>query len=530
MNSVNTDVPAHVPPELVREDYPFLMGLSTTEHPFQTMVPALHQGPDIIYSTNFYPGYQPAWIPRRLEDLQALYLDTEHFSSQGFSPFAKLIGEDWNLVPAEIDPPEHTVYRTLLNPLFTPRRMAALEDKVRKAAREFIANFKDRGECEFMNEFALRFPIVVFLDLMGLPRERMEQFLEWENMLLHSFDVENIVKGTRNVVDYLRELIDERRANPVDDLVSFGVTAEIEGRKLNDTELMGFCFNLFIGGLDTVSTNIAWQVRHLAENPADQQRLREHPEQIGPALEELYRRYSAVTTFRTCIKQTQIRGVTIMPGDKIAMPTTLANTDPNAWERPFEVDLDRAPRHTTFAYGIHRCIGAPLARRESAIALEELFAALPEFRIQEGAEIVTELGPILQPRTLPLAWGEKKGRADTVKPSIATTAAVDIVSGKAINASIDEVVPFLEQKLAGMQPFGKTIKLLLDNHPLLLNGNANPPTLSREDGEAEAVVSASLVNFAKVLNKQLNPQMALATGKIKLKGDMMAVMALSKLL
>ncbi|MDB6061418.1 MAG: cytochrome [Verrucomicrobiaceae bacterium] len=404
MNAILKQIPAHVPQHLVRDDFPFIMGATTAENPFTTMVPAIHQGPEIVYSTNFYPGHQPAWIPRRLEDLQALYQDTEHFSSEGFSPFARLIGENWNLVPAEIDPPAHAAYRTLLNPLFTPRRLQALDDKVRQSAREFIDKFKARGECEFMSEFALRFPIVVFLDLMGLPRERMEQFLEWENMLLHSADIEHVVRGTRYVVDYLREVIDERRKHPVDDLISFGVRETIDGRPLNDNELIGFCFNLFIGGLDTVSTNISWQVRHLAETPSDQQRLREQRELIPNALEEFYRRYAAVTTFRTCIKTTTVRGVTIMPGDKIAMPTTLANTDPAAWDRPFDVDIDRVPRHITFAYGIHRCLGAPLARRESVIALEELFAALPPFRIKEGAEIIIELVPILQPRNLPLVW------------------------------------------------------------------------------------------------------------------------------
>jgi cytochrome P450/putative sterol carrier protein len=526
------DIPAHVPRELVRDDYPFIMGMTTTENPFKTMVPALHKNPDIIYSTNFYPGYQPAWIPRRLEDLQALYLDTEHFSSKGFSPFPMLIGESWSLLPVEIDPPQHTAYRTLLNPLFTPRRLQALEDKVRQSARTFINKFKDNGECEFMSEFAFRFPIVVFLDLMGLPHERLEQFMEWENMLLHSLDIEDVAKGTRLVVDYLRGMIDERRRNPTDDLISFGVTAELDGRKLNDDELIGFCFNLFIGGLDTVSTNLSWQVRHLAENLSDQKRLRENPAMIQSAIEDMYRRYASVTTFRTCIKQTTIRGVTIMPGDKIAMPTTLANTDPAAWEKPFEVDIDSAPRHVTFAYGVHRCIGAPLARRESTIALEELFAAIPEFRLQEGVEIVTELGPILQTRNLPLVWGEQKSKSvmDTPKAATKAETPVEVSAGAKVEASVDGVVQFLNRKLAGMEPFGKKIKLALDRTVIVLDGTVNPPTLSRDDSETEVVVTASLENFTKILNKDMNAQMALMTGKIKLKGDITAVMALTKLL
>jgi cytochrome P450 len=294
---------------------------------------------------------------------------------------------------------------------------------VREVARDTIAKFKNDGECEFMQAFALRFPIIVFLDLMGLPRNRMEQFLEWESMLNHSVQLEDVAKATRLTVDYLRGLIEDRRKNPVDDLVSFAVTAMVDGRKLNDNELIGLCVNLFVGGLDTVTTNIAWQIRHLAEHPEDQRRLRADPSLVPKAVEEMYRCYASVTTFRTCIKQTTLHGVTIMPGDKIAMPTTLANTDPAVWDHPFDVEFDRGSRHITFAYGVHRCVGAPLARRESIIALEELLAALPEFSIAEGEELITVLGPILQPKNVPLVWGEGKTHRDasTSKPQFAET-------------------------------------------------------------------------------------------------------------
>ena len=525
-----SDVPAHVPRELVCEDYPFIMGGKTSQNPFNSMVPALHDGPDLIYSTNFYPGFQPAWIPRRFKTLQALYMDTEHFSSEAFSPFPMLIGENWSLLPVEIDPPAHSMYRTLLNPLFTPARMRALEDKVREAARDTIAQFKDDDECEFMSAFALRFPIIVFLDLMGLPRARMEQFLEWEFMLLHSLDIEDVAKGTRLSVDYLREVIEDRRKNPGDDLVSFAVTATVEGRKLNDDELIGLCFNLFIGGLDTVSTNIAWQIRHLAEHPADQRRLRADPSLIPAAVEEMYRRYAAVTTFRTCIKQTSLHGVTIMPGDKIAMPTTLANTDPAAWDRPFDVDFDRTPRHITFAYGIHRCIGAPLARRESVMAIEELLAAIPEFRVAEGEELITELGPILQPKNLPLVWGERNSRrvGSLAEPRPAET---PLSGEKNVGSSIEDVKAFLSAKLGGMQPFNKVIAMHLDDDQILLDGRANPPKLvDLVVCNIDVTVRARLKDFVAILNKEMNPQLAMVKGKIKVRGDIMSVMTLTKLL
>lgn len=528
---LTADLPSHIPAELARDDYPFIMGAQTAENPFNTMVPALHDGPDLIYSTNFYPGFQPAWVPRRLETLQALYMDTEHFSSAAFSPFPLLIGEDWSLVPVEIDPPAHATYRTLLNPLFTPARLRGLEDRVREAARDTIAKFKGDGECEFMQAFALRFPIIVFLDLMGLPRDRMEQFLEWEFMLLHSLDIEDVAKGTRLSVDYLREVIEERRKNPVEDLISFAVTTTVDGRKLNDNELIGLCFNLFIGGLDTVSTNISWQIRHLAEHPEDQRRLRADPSLIPAAIEEMYRRYAAVTTFRTCVKQTTLHGVTIMPGDKIAMPTTLANTDPAAWERPFDVDFNRTPRHITFAYGVHRCVGAPLARRESVIAIEELLAAIPEFRIAEGEDLITELGPILQPKNLPLVWGGQSSRraaTTTVKPQ---PAEAPQSGGKRVGGSVTDVTAFLAAKLGSMEPFGKVIAMHLDGHELLLDGTTNPPKLVAEtDNQLDVTVRAALKDFVAILNKELNPQLAMVKGKIKVRGDIMSVMALTKLL
>jgi cytochrome P450 len=196
----------------------------------------------------------------------------------------------------------------------------------------------------------------------------------------------------------------ERRKNPRDDFVSFGIAAESNGRRFTDDELMGFCFNLFLGGLDTVSTNMGWQFRHLAEHPEHQALLRNDPQKIPLALEELLRAYAAVTTVRRCVKPVVIGGIQLMPGDMATLSTPLANHDPEAFVDPEVVRLDRNPRHITFGTGIHRCLGAPLARRELVIAMEEVLLALPQFSIKPGAEIRTTVGHIIQPQTLPLVW------------------------------------------------------------------------------------------------------------------------------
>jgi cytochrome P450 len=255
-----------------------------------------------------------------------------------------------------------------------------------------------------MQEFAFPFPVSVFLDLIDLPQERMSEFQSWEYALLHVPDMKAVADAVRNVVGYLREVMAERRRNPGDDFISYGIKAEIDGRRFTDDELIGYCFNLFIGGLDTVSSNIILQFRHLAENPEHQARLRSEPAMIPAAVEEFLRAYAAVTTFRTCVKETEIRGITIKPGDKVAMSTTLANRDPLEFDAPDEVRLERQPAHISFAYGPHRCIGSHLARREMVIAMEEFLGAMPTFRLKPGIEIETHLGGIIQPNVLPLVW------------------------------------------------------------------------------------------------------------------------------
>jgi cytochrome P450 len=396
--------PSHVPPALVRE-FPLVLGKSTTENPFSRIIPDIHRNlPEVFYSLDAYPGGSPAWILRRAEDLRLVYHDTTHFSSAHFSPFAALIGEQWNLLPAEADPPMHGKYRTMLNPLFAPKKMQAMEENVRVAARRCIDKIKLKRECEFMQEFAFPFPVSVFLDLIDLPQERMEEFQSWEYALLHVPDMQTVAVAVRSVVGYLREVMAERRKNPGVDFISYACKAEVDGRKLTDDELIGYCYNLFIGGLDTVSSNIILQFRHLAEHPQDQAKLRSEPSLIPAAVEELMRAYAAVTTFRTCVQETQIRGVTVKPGDRVAMSTTLANRDPLEFDAVDEIRLDRQPAHISFGYGVHRCIGSHLARREMVVAMEEFLKVIPEFRLKPGVEIVTHLGGIIQPNVLPLTW------------------------------------------------------------------------------------------------------------------------------
>jgi cytochrome P450 len=314
-----------------------------------------------------------------------------------------MIGDTWTNLPVEIDPPHHAKYRAFINPLFTPKAMTRLEGKIRQYAIEFIEVFRSRGECEYMTEFAFEFPIKIFLELMGLPLSLTPQFLKWEAGLLHDPDMANMAAATRAVVTYLRGEIEERRRNPKDDVISYALEVEVEGRKLTEDELVGFTFNLFIGGLDTVSTNMGLQFLHLAQNPEQQNYLRANPDKIPEAIDEMMRAYAPVTTFRTCTKETTFKGVKMMPGDKVAMSTTLAARDPEEYESPNEVRFDRKSRTVSFGYGPHLCVGMHLARREMRIAIEEFLRLVPEFSVKPGHVIRRHLG-MIQPVELPLAW------------------------------------------------------------------------------------------------------------------------------
>ncbi len=280
-----------------------------------------------------------------------------------------------------------------------------LDGVVRERARHFIEQFKDRGSCEFVKDFAINFPITIFLDLIGLPQDRLPQFLEWETAILHGTSMEARITSIRAVKELLLEAIEDRRKNPGEDLISRALTLKVDGRPWTDDEVFGHCFNLYIGGLDTVTSNMSLHFYHLATHPDDQQTMRTNNNAANViAVEELLRAYAAVTTNRICSKQYELDGQTFLPGDFISMSTPLAGRDPEAYDAPNEVRLNRKPTHVTLGHGIHRCLGQHLARRELQIAIEEFVKVVPQFQIEPGYQVPFFLGNIIHVPTLPLTW------------------------------------------------------------------------------------------------------------------------------
>lgn len=396
-------VPAHVPADLIRP-YPLCARKVVYENPYDTLIAEVHKGPKIFFSTEVFPIRQGGWVVRDADFLRQIYNDNDHFSKKGFTQMAAMLGEEWDVIPTELDPPRHTGFRRALNGLFTPNKLADLEEKVRARARELIARFELRGNCDFIKDFAVPYPVMIFLELLGLPIDRMDEFLVWENQILHSSDPERRKAGVRAVKKVLLEAIEKKRNRPGNDLITNALNLKVGGKPISDIEIFGHCFNLYIGGLDTVASMLGWHFYHLAAHPDFQSQLRKDPSLLKPAIEELLRAYPVTTTFRICTREYTIGSVTFQPGDKVAMATPLAGRDPEQFDEPNEIRIDRKPRHLTFGAGIHSCLGLHLARREILIAMEEMFAATPEFRIKEGAKVPFFIGSIHHLEALPMVW------------------------------------------------------------------------------------------------------------------------------
>lgn len=395
------EIPSHVPLAMV-SNLTIGRGFKTKRLPHEVVDDIHRDFPPVFYAPNLMNG--GGWVFRRTEDQLSVWNDPEHFSSQQIQPFAQLAGGNWKMVPVEQDPPEHGFYRRLLLPFFVPQAAAAMDEKICDYARSTIMAFRDKGRCEFMGDFSLRFPIRIFLEMMGMPLDRADEFMEWETTMLRDDDMSRVASAVASVVDYFEKEIEIRRSAPSDDLMGFALSADVDGRKLTDDELVGLFFNLLLAGLDTVSAHLGHIFRHLAENPDQQEELRNNPEKIDKAIGEFMRAFGAVTITRTCVKTRKVAGVTVKEGDRVAISTALSSRDPEAYDSPEKIIFDRASKAYSFGTGIHSCLGMHIAKREIRAAIEQFLVLLPPFRVESGAVIESDLGTVMMPFELPLTW------------------------------------------------------------------------------------------------------------------------------
>ena len=397
------NVPKHVPPELVVDHD--IWASPPHVDPFLA-IDRFREGPEVFYTPAHYAGNAGAWVLTRAEDIQKVMGDSALFASHAKSGFTALIGETWDLAPLEVDPPEHRQLRQVLDPIFSPKRVDKLTPRLTQFCSKLIDNFLEQGEVEFVTAFARPYPVKIFLELMGLPMEDFDRFVEWGDELLRSATYEGRVKGGQSILHYLLALIEKRQREPgQDDVTSIVVNARIDGQPLPPRRLIGMLYLLFIAGLDTTASSLGFFFKHLAENPENQNRLRQQPALIPQAVEELLRAHSVVTTGRRVMRDTEVRGVQMKAGDWIVIGTMFGSRDPAEHTKPTQVDFDRPQnRHMAFATGIHRCLGSHLGRRELITAIAEWLKRVPAFRVKPGEVPRMHGGIVFGVDYLPLSW------------------------------------------------------------------------------------------------------------------------------
>ncbi|MET0146947.1 MAG: cytochrome P450 [Ilumatobacteraceae bacterium] len=325
----------------------------------------------------------------RMKDIRATFQNHAVFSNSSVSPEDPDPPYKW--IPEMLDPPIHTKWRQLLGPLFSPAAIAALEPRVQARFDEIIDEIAGRGECEFVQDVALKFPNVIFMGLMGLPVSDADLFGEWETAILHGgrgTSQQGRLDAMNEVVQYFDALIAERRRNPQDDIVSRSLSWEIDGAKVTDEDLHAMCLLLFMAGLDTVAQQLTYSFFHLATHDDDRRRIVADPSLIPSATEEFLRYYSFVTPARKVMSDTEVRGCPMHAGHMVYLPLVSANRDTDEFDRADEVVIDRADnRHIAFGAGPHRCLGSHLARQELRIAFEGWHRRIPEYRLKPGVEI-----------------------------------------------------------------------------------------------------------------------------------------------
>lgn len=354
-----------------------------------------------VFWTNAHGGH---WVCNTGASVTQVVRHPEIFSSRYLS-----IPPNPNqpkMIPEMLDPPEHRPYRQMLRPFFESNAIKPLEARVSQWTDQLLGEVVDKGECEFVGTVASRLPVAVFMELFGFPMEKFEEFRHLVTSFFSaraSIEERNVLAQT--ILGHLAELIQQRMAEPQDDMISKIIVSDMEGRRLSFEELMSVGFLMFLAGLDTVTNAMSFGMRHLAHDEKLRQRGIEDPAVIPNLVEELLRRYAFVATPRFVVEDIELEGAKLRAGDCILAPLPLVGWDEGLTEDPKTVSVERPfYRHAAFGSGIHTCLGLHLARMELIIFYRAWFGRIGHFRQVEKGDETCRGGSVMALEHLHLAW------------------------------------------------------------------------------------------------------------------------------
>jgi cytochrome P450 len=308
-------------------------------------------------------------------------------------------GNDNPLIPLEIDGEDHKKWRRLLDPIFGPKQIFPLEAQIRTLAGELIEKFVSRGEAELHDEFCEPLPSLIFLRLVGAPIEDLDFFLDFKNGVIHpeGDTVEemeaNMAAAGGKLLEYFVKFLGERRKDTEqkDDVIAVLLRSEVDGKPIEELDLLNIMFLLMFAGLDTVTSSLTCILGWLGQHPEERDRLVADRSLLPAAIEEIIRYESPVPSGqRFATEDIDLGdGLVIKAGEAIHAIWAAANVDPTHYDNPLEVDFSRgrAP-NMVFASGTHRCLGSHLARMELRIALDEILTRIPDFTVPNPENLV----------------------------------------------------------------------------------------------------------------------------------------------
>jgi cytochrome P450 len=331
------------------------------------------------------------WALSRFADVHAALADHATFSSAQGLTWDTRAADEAGVLPMMVttDPPDHTALRKLVNRGLTPRRVAGLEPEIRRLAVDAVTRLRRAGGGDVVSVLAAPLPTAVIGAFLGVPTGARGPFHDWASAIVGgtsgaAYHAEHH-HATRALYGYFQGLIAQRRAEPADDLVSALIAAEVDGERLTDEEILGFCFNLIVGGIETTTSLVTNGMLLLAQHPAVRARLAAAPAGIPGAVEEFLRLETPVQGLcRTTTRSVRLHDVTVPAGEKVLLLFGAANRDEREFPDPDRLDVERgADRHLAFGYGAHYCIGAALARLMGRVVFEEVTTRLAGYSLDE---------------------------------------------------------------------------------------------------------------------------------------------------
>jgi len=375
-------------PEFKADPFPILAHLRSTEPVYRTTL----------------PDKTAVWLVTRYEDVHSLLKDGR-FTKNRYNAMTpeQLRKQPW--VPPmfrplernmlDLDPPDHTRLRGLVHKAFTPRLIEQMQTRVQTIADEALDAVSRKGEMDLIGEYALPIPMILITEILGVPTKDRDEFHKWSKAIvsLNQFNVNwraiPAIRAIWKFNRYLRGFFKVRRTDPGDDLVSALIQAEEAGDTLSEDEMLAMVFLLLVAGHETTVNLIGNGMLTLLEHPEQMERLRDNPLLIQSAVEELLRFTAPVfmATERYAREDVTIQGVTIHRGEMTLGVIGSANRDEGVFDKPDTLNLAREPnKHLSFGFGIHYCLGAPLARMEAQIAIKTLLARMPSLRLKGPAQ------------------------------------------------------------------------------------------------------------------------------------------------